>query len=997
MTTELRFLGSPQVTVEERSIDTKLRRKEIALLAYLAAQKQPTPRETAVALLWGDMDDDHAKHNLSVTQSRINKFIPGAIEGWRNQPIVLSLLVQQQTDVWQFEERIRRSDLEGACALYRGPLLDGLGLKDANAFEDWLSESRQHYERLALDCLTSLMDDAEKRADSAALERHARRMLAINPFREVAYRCLMLVLGRKGDFNAALQTYSQCAGMLRREFDPDVAPSAETMALHERILLARAAPRRVLPFHAATFVGRDKELAEAMTQLLDPACRLLTLLGLGGVGKTRLAIELARRARQSFLHDVAYISLESPGARITEETLLTAMAQVLELNLSAGKLLQQIVDFLRPREMLLVLDNFESFVSVSRDLTTILREALDVKILSTSRQRLDVPDETVYQVHGMTYPDSAVGLHPTVSAPVSSSHYDAIALFDRNARQLDAAFTPAAEIEAITQICRLVEGLPLAIELIAPWILSMSCSAIAAKLSTEIQLLIDTERNFPERHRSLHVVFKASWNFLTPLEQRIFKRLSVILGEISPAAAEAIAEAPKAILDCLARKSMIEAPEEGRYRLHSLLRAFGEEKLRDSGELDDAQAEHYAYFSRYVAARLPDLRGAGQLEAFRQLEEEFTNIQAAWRYGVEHAPDATLSSLMDGIAQLCAIRNWHVLGVELFQLAAESLVRRGMTGLHARLAINEGLLHYQLGNYDLAHACAVEGRAYFEAFGDERGLAQALHLLGSIQYDLNQYERAEWILIQSLNLYHRLEDDEGIADCYVLLGHIVSLRTFFFEGGKIQRYKPPHRFMNEHYTPSEEKRAGAEEAIARFTEALELYREAGHLQGMGLSLHGLGFAHYVLHNYDTAIACFQEAAERFRELNAASDLTQSLLWLATVLQIQGKLVEARPHFHEALRVGAAAHAYKQLLDCLQKYSLLLWIADKDHFMPLAINAFVAEHPNTDGRMRVVAQEWVENISDFMRRDEGDEAVQKAIAYGRQQSLLTLVHSLLPNE
>jgi len=253
---ELSFLGPPQVLVNGHSITARLDKKEIALLAYLAAQQGEVTREKVAALLWGEKDDQCARHNLRQALTKIKQVLPGVIDGQGRHVLVLDQAVRLRTDLWQFEDCLRHGDLASGCALYRGPLLDGLGLRSADAFEDWLTECRRYYERLALDGLTDLIGAVEQRRDIAARERYARQMLTIDPLKERAYRALLLALGRAGRFNEALQLYGQCVEKLRR--DLGIAPSAETTSVYESILLARSTRRPELPYHPATFVGRER-------------------------------------------------------------------------------------------------------------------------------------------------------------------------------------------------------------------------------------------------------------------------------------------------------------------------------------------------------------------------------------------------------------------------------------------------------------------------------------------------------------------------------------------------------------------------------------------------------------------------------------------------------------------------------------------------------------------------------------------------------------------
>lgn len=985
---ELNFLGPTQILAGGRSITSQLDKKELALLAYLAAQRDEVSRDKAADLLWGDKDDQRARQNLRQAVSNIKRLIPGTIEAQGHHVLTLGQAVVAHTDLRQFDDLLRCGDLAGACALYRGPLLDGLSLRDTPAFEDWLSERRSYYEQRALDALSALLGQAHTQADSAAQETYARQMLAINPLKERATRALMLALSRRGQFNAALEAYNQCATMLQRELG--VAPSAETAAVYERILLARAAPRRPLPFTGVAFVGRERELAEAAALLAQPDCRLLTLLGPGGVGKTRLAIELARRAQGMFLHGVCYVPLESYGVGVSEEDLWAAVAGALALRISGGNIRSQVIEFLRPRELLVVLDNFELLAPVAGGLTALLRQTRDVKLLVATRQRPDVPDETIYLVGGLSYPAEDGPLpRPTETL----NNYDAPALLAHNVARLNPELDLLAATHDIVRICRLVEGLPLALEMVAPWLLTLSPAAVADKLAANVPDLLEYERNFPDRHRTLHGVFEHSWATLSPAEQRAFRRLGVVAGIISPAAAETIAGATKALLRSLARRSMVEIPDRQSYRLHPLLRAFALAKLEAAGETREARESHYTYFQQYVNARLPQLRGPEQLTALQAMTAELENVRAACRFGAANAGAATLHPLLNGLTRLLNDRTLYALGIEALAEAAEPLARRGLDDLYGRLLLHQGSFHFYQGNYDKARQLADKGLGIAEAQGDEWAVAVGLRLLGSIFYDDNHYDEAEALWNRSLALFVQQADWEAAADCHISLGNAAILKNFFSPAGK-KPYRPPCAFFQEHYLPTPSVRAGAQAAIAHFNEALRLQTMIENVAGIATYWSVIGFPYYVLHDYETAATAYREAIARFSLLDASDNLVQCHTWLAWVLTWQGKMDEARIQFHKSLRLMTAGHANKRLLDCLQKYSLFLWVKDRQHFTPLAINAFVADHPNTGTRMKVVADEWLKNIAYFMRQDEGQAAVDKAIAYGRRQTLGGLVHHLL---
>lgn len=984
MMIQLNFLGPAEIQIDGRTMAARLDRKHVALLAYLAVQRGWVARDKAADLLWGDAHlDGEALRNLRQAIYEINRLYPNLIEIDGRRFIRLGPAVRQHLDVEQFEVARSNGDFELAAALYRGPFLDGLSLKNAEALEEWLLAQREQFERLALGSLKHAMQTADHRRDNDALERFARHALTIDPLREDAARRLMLALARKRQFNPAMQTFRAITKRLETELG--ITPSAETMAVYERILSARAVPQPKLPYHEATFVGREQELAEAAARLLDPACRLLTLVGPGGVGKTRLGIELARRIRRLFLHDLGYLTLEGRTAA-GEDDLPAAIAGSLGLPASGGPLLSQLGDHLRPRETLLILDNFEPFVPAGHLLHTLLKEAPGLKILVTSRERLDLPDEWLYPVGGMTCPPEPGLLDMTTP---TSAGYDAPALLARLVGRLNPAGVLSDDPAAVDHICRLVDGLPLALELVAPWVLDMPLAAIAERLAGEPADVIRIERRHPGRHRSLSVVFEHSWSRLMPKEQAIMRRLAVIMGNITPAAAEAIAGAADSLLLRLAAQSMLETPDEGRYAMHPLVRAFALEKLVEADELEATHAGHFDYFGRFVAAQLPELHGPGQLEALRQLEDQFANIRAAWRYGAEHAPAQALETMSKGIIRLCRARTWYGTGIEVLQEGIEPLIRRKETYLSNLLLLHQGLMHYHLGNYEAAQRCAQAG----SQGNDGRLEVPALFLTAAILYDQNRYDEAEPLLLRSVELNQQNGAYEATGDALVRLGNLSLLRTFFSHASKIP-YKPPRAFVNEHRMPTSEQKAGAEAALRYYEEALNLFTRVESWVGIAHCRGAIGFARYILHDYAAAADAFEQVARQFGQLESAAEEADSLMWLAWARHHQGRTEEARLIFHEALRIGLRVSAYKGLLDCLQKYSLHLWVADERHPMPLAINALVAQHPNTGERMRTVALEWLDNIRDYMLMDEGKEAVERALQFGRQQTIGGLIRLLL---
>jgi transcriptional regulator with XRE-family HTH domain len=294
--------------------------------------------------------------------------------------------------------------------------------------------------------------------------------------------------------------------------------------LRSPLNLPAATPTQIIPSNLpqqlTPFIGREAELAEIATLLADPACRLLTLVGPGGMGKTRLALQAATEARDVFAHGVCYVRLAPLGSH---EFLITTIADALNLSFhGTAEPKAQVMDYLQNKECLLLLDNFEHILAGATLLSKIVMAALGVKLLATSRERLNLQEEWVYDLQGMTFPETNADQTSKVSKTfeVLENDYSALQLFEQRARQAQATFDLAAEYPAVVRICQLVDGMPLGLELAASWINLMSCWEIVLEIEQNLDFLATSLRNVPERHRSLRAVFEHSWQLLSDEEKR---------------------------------------------------------------------------------------------------------------------------------------------------------------------------------------------------------------------------------------------------------------------------------------------------------------------------------------------------------------------------------------------------------------------------------------------------------------------------------------------
>jgi predicted ATPase/DNA-binding CsgD family transcriptional regulator len=392
-----------------------------------------------------------------------------------------------------------------------------------------------------------------------------------------------------------------------------------------------------LPRQTTTFIGREREIAEIAALLDQPACRLLTLVGPGGIGKTRLAIEVIFRHSDAFTDGTIFVPLAPLN---TAENIPTAIAGAFNIHLNANTdPAAQILNYLSGCTLLLVLDNFEHVLDGAGLVADILRTAPGVRILATSREPLNLLDEWLWHVKGLPFPED--------ESNTQFDDYDAIQLFRERARRVQRDFDIQAQVPDVVRICRLVEGMPLAVELAAGWLKTLTCKQIGDEIQRNLDILVSPVRDMPSRHRSIRAVFDQSWSLLTDEQRAVFRRLSVFRGGFTLAAAEKVAEASLWALAGLVDKSLLHFDNAGRYSLHELLRQYGEEKLVAAGEMDSARDAHSMYFLDFLAERLPDIKGRRQREAIREIDVDFENIRVAWLRGVETKDAHGLANALD--------------------------------------------------------------------------------------------------------------------------------------------------------------------------------------------------------------------------------------------------------------------------------------------------------------------------------------------------------------
>ena len=877
----IRLTGPPQVEHNGQPLRGFESDKALALLAYVILQGRALSRETLTGLFWGELPQERAQGNLRRVLHNLTHLLPGCLEVERRS-VRFCAAGPCLVDVLHFAALAAYDalpSLEEAALWLGGPLLEGLTLRDCPDFELWLAGERERWLHAALRVLETLAESHARRGDPARALTYVERLLILAPWREKSHRRKMLLLARLGQRSAALKQYTQCRAILETELG--VTPAAETERLAER-LRRQAAPLAAAESPALPpLVGRQAELAELSYQLTDPACRLLTLVGPGGVGKTRLAWEIVARLAHTFMDGTALIPLEDvsqpealPGA------VLLALGTPLAGETPPAVALRQL---LRNREALLVLDNFEQLVEHAAVLSQWLREAPALKLLVTSRERLRLRDEWVFNVDGLSLTRAG----------------DAVALFRQRARQVGGlrAATPET-LETIAQLCSLLAGLPLGIELAAALSAELPPEALLQRLQTTFDALESPLRDLPARHRSLRAVFETSWALLTPAEQAAFRRLAVFQGDFTPEAAQQITGASRAAVEALVAKSLVQRAGE-RYTLHALTRQYAAERLQQGEDAPDAiHAAHADYY-------LPRLQqGAAMLRADKD------NSYAAWTWAVARRDWARLDQALEGLAAASITLGLYAEGAAHFAAAIAALgtpASAAETRLLARLLARGAELLYRQSRLAEAQAQLLRALSLVQA-EDPAEAAYCLHNLSYVAYLQARFEEAVTYAHDSLALseplgchIHSAVAYNHLGMAYHRLGQLAPARESYARALALFREHEPGRGLaltlnNLANLLLESADWPAAEALYR--ESLALSEQLQYTHGRSLALNNLS---YVLHRQGRnaeAEALAQEELALVQQMGDALSEAGSLDTLGMLALAQGDAARAE-HYHTA--------------------------------------------------------------------------------------------------
>ncbi len=904
---ELRLFGSFDVRINGQPVPLRSRKEQWLLALLTLRHDREVSRDWLATTFWPDNDESQALFYLRKALSNLRNLLGEEavrLQSPTSRTVRLDLS-GAFVDILTFDAAVARPVTEQgqeeklleALPLYRGPLLQ-------DCLEEWVMLEREARVNSYLEALEAVAECARTRGDTAAASRWLRLVLATEPYRESAASALMQTLADSGDRAALQQVYKDLR--LRLRADLNTTPAPETDALYKQLsarlsqpempsLPPPAAPavvntQRHLPVPLTDLLGRETEVAEVGVGL--ERSRLLTLLGPGGVGKTRLSIAAADAALPRFPDGVWFVDLAplTEGAYIPE-----AMSRILGVSQEAGQSAEErLIAELTPRSLLLVLDNCEHLLDTCASLShRLLLACPGLRILATSRQALGVTGEQTYSVPSLALPpwkeDNERSDQPDLLSieknPAFLLEYAGIELFVQRALQVNPAFRlDRQNARAVCQICIHLDGIPLAIELAAARLRSLSVNDIQARLADRFRLLTTGNRAALPRQQTLRALVDWSYSLLSVQEQSLLSRLSVFAGGWTLDAAEKVCADETLedweILDALTalvEKSLVVHERQGsagRYRLLETIRQYASDRLKEAEEPLRFRRQHCDYFLARAEEMEPQLRGPEQAMAKAYWETEHDNLRQALAFCEGETREADVAH--KGLRLMAALMVFWLGQDRLNEgwqhcTAILALPENAVaTPVRALVLITAGNIAYCQGNNPVALQYFEESLAVRRELGDRRGSASALGSLGNVAHLQGDYVRARAFFEEALALCREFNISTWESVTLTCLGNVT------FDQGDY-------------------------DAARRYAEAsLEICRKTGNRDITSLTLSGLGRIALKQNLHADAIRFYEQALVLDREIGKSSHEANTLCNLGIAYKALGDTAAAGAFYRQSL-------------------------------------------------------------------------------------------------
>ena len=958
-------------------------RKIPALLAYLAHTNHPQSREKLADILWSDAEPQQVLSNLRTVLAYLRHDLGEYVISTRS-----TVSLNQELPLWvdtvEFQQRLsiasRRNTLspieaaqvEKGLLLYHGDFLKDFYLPDADSFNEWVLVEQERLRRIAFDAFQSLGDFYLKQGNFQQGIRIVSRWLTFDNLNETAHAGMIQLLAYSGDRAAALAHFQTCRNLLKETLR--VEPSPELVALIQRVesgelesatLRVASQPVRMTAAAGSSSIrtnlstqriklfGRDDELAALEKLLRDSRNRLVTIAGPGGIGKTRLALETASLQLTAtkdttsptlrFPQGVVYIplaGLTSPGQ------LVHAVAESLELSLNTGTpLSRQLTDHLKRQNILLVLDNLEHLLpqnendeNTSSDLLDeILKNTNSVTLLVTSREPLGLEYEALLSLRGLPVPEGD-------ETSVAKLQTPSVSLFmERSRRALPDFEVSEEDLTHISRLCRLLGGVPLAIELAAAWMDSLSLADIEKSVQQNIDLLETQARNIPERNRSIRAVFDSTWERLSSAERETLSSLAYFKGGFTLEAVQAAMETSPKVLAYLVKKSLIHfEPHNRRYEIHELLRMYAAEKLsQDPNREAQIKRRMAEYYCRWLFEQIVPLTGANQKKSMQAVDADLLNARQAWNWAIENRRDDLLYLAVRPLHRYYSWRGYHLAGSEECKRAIDALSTiQTPVGKRTLAKLLYWQAQYVLIFGDMAEAQRL--RDACQSILDDLTLAgldtreERAGLLREIAKNLRKSDlpASRKYYEESIELYKELGDKWNVTLSLSWLNDVVSrsgdsqgAETIVRECLALQESLGDRRgasFSLIYLSTAHTSRGNLKEALSLQQRALAYSRELNEQRAVSLALHNMARTQLLVGNFTEAIRGFQESLEMDRQAGGYIHLKDNLLFLGRTCLAKQEFTEAEEYFQQVIELSRDLNHQPTIADA-QAFQGLLYL------------------------------------------------------------------------
>jgi len=657
---------------------------------------------------------------------------------------------------------------------------------------------------------------------------------------------------------------------------------------------------------------------------------------------------------------------------------------------------EQLLGYLQDKDLLLLLDNFEPLLDRIPLLSNLLSHAPEINLLLTSREALNLQDEWLYPLRGLSLP----GQNGENNRDISG----AVQLFREQARRLNPAFSLEQEREAVDRICRMVEGLPLALELAASWTRALSCSTIAEEIKGTLDFLHTKRRDLPARHRSIQAVFQQSYRMLDGEERKVFKQLSTFRDSFDHEAARAVAGASLSLLSILVDKSLLRREGQNRYRIHELLRQYAAEKMGVSSEMGkNARGRHCAFFLEFLAKRAPDLHGGSQLAATAAIEKELDNIRAAWKHAAAQGKVQEYHDAFDTLYHFYQFQGRYQEGADAFARAVRSLEDQPATAeteaVHADLLVCHAWLYIRLGRLELARALLKKSRKMYGRLDITPpvglGSREPLIPLGILAILEGTYGEAIRMGQEALRLSEKRQDKGNVKyACYLLANAHLNQGDYEAALGYARRCCTLAQEMEDRWgmayffnTLGSIKEAQGDYSAARrhFQASYERREEFEDPEGMAVALQNLGGIAYQQGQYGSARELYKKSLDFYREIGDRGGLAASLNGLGRVAVARKKHGQAADCFREALQLAADIQFQPLMLTILNEIGELLIQTGREQ-KGIELLSLALEHAAGDREVK-------EHTQQRLQHHEGnlpEETFRQAVEAGQESELTTTI-------